>query len=104
MDALIVLDPVAGATKGGRKPMTRVERLNGKRVGFIWGIHELSTKFWPVFEEEVVSTHEPREVHKIYKNHQGDDRPKGNTWNPAPLAVAEETVAKIDYAVLGVGA
>lgn len=104
MDALIVLDPVAGTTKGGRKPMTRVERLQGKRVGFIWGIHELSTKFWPVFEEEVVSTHEPREVHKIYKNHQEHDRPKGNTWNPAPLAITEETVAKIDYAVLGVGA
>jgi hypothetical protein len=104
MNAFVVLDPVAGTTKGGRKPMTKVEQLQGKRVGFIWGIHELSTKFWPVFEEEVVSTYEPREVLKIYKNHQGGDRPKGNTWNPAPLSVAEETASKIDYAVLGVGA
>ena len=104
MGAFIVLDPVGGTTVGSRKPMKRVECLQGKRVGFVWGIHQLSTKFWPVFEEEVVSTHEPREVHKIYKQHQEDGRPKGNTWNPAPLTVTEETVTKIDYAVLGVGA
>jgi len=104
MDPFIVLDPVGGPAKGSRKPMKKVERLQGKRVGFIWGIHALSTKFWPVFEEEVVSGFEPREVHRLYKTQMEDGKLKGNTWNPAPPAVSEETASNIDYAVLGVGA
>lgn len=104
MDTLIVLDPVASTAKGSRKPMKRVERLQGKRVGFIWGIHELSTKFWPIFEEEVVSSYEPREVHKVHKMGNQEGNWKGNTWNPASLPAAEETASRIDYAVLGVGA
>lgn len=104
MGPLIVLDPVSGPAKGSRKPMKRVERLEGKRIGFIWGIHELSTKFWPVFEEEVAAVYGPREILKLHKMDDQGRSPKGNTWNPAPPSVTEETVSKIDYAVIGVGA
>ena len=79
MSGFIVLDPVGIPQKNSRNAIQRVENLEGKRIGFIWGMHELSTKFWPVLEE-------------------------GNTWLPAPLPVIEEAASKVDYAVLGVGA
>lgn len=103
MDGFIVLDPVGAVAKGSRKPLKRVDRLGGKRVGFIWGMHELSIKFWPVLEEAVF-IYEPREIHRVHKNDKTDGRAKGNTWIPAPLPVIEEIAAKIDYAILGVGA
>jgi len=54
--------------------------------------------------EEAVFIYEPREVHRVHKNDKTDGRAKGNTWIPAPLPVIEEIAAKIDYAILGVGA
>lgn len=103
MDEFIVLDPVGEVAKGSRKPLKRVDRLGGKRVGFIWGMHELSIKFWPVLED-AMSVYEPLEVHKMHKNDKTDGRAKGNTWIPAPLSVIEDIASKVDYAVLGVGA
>ena len=104
MNGFIVLDPVGIPQKGTRKPLRGVEDLGGKRIGFIWGMHELSTKFWPVLEEEIVGALKPREVHRVHKNDKTDGRAKGNTWIPAPLRVIEEAASKVDYAVLGVGA
>lgn len=102
MDGFIVLDPIGEVAKGSRKPLRRVDRLGGKRVGFVWGMHDLSTKFWPVLED-AISIYEPREVQKVHKDDK-DGRAKGNTWIPAPLSVIEEIATKIDYAILGVGA
>jgi hypothetical protein len=104
MNGFIVLDPVGIPQKSSRKAMARVEALEGKRIGFIWGMHELSTKFWPVLEEEAVATFRPTEVHRVHKNDKTDGRAKGNTWLPAPLPVIEEAASKVDYALLGVGA
>ena len=103
-EKLFAFDPVATTAESSRKPIRRVDRLQGKRVGFLWGMHELSTKFWPVFEEEVVSLYEPREVQKVRKNDMVDGKAHGNTWTPAPLSDIQEMAAKVDYAVLGVGA
>ena len=59
MNGFIVLDPVGIPQKNSRNVMQRVENLEGKRIGFIWGMHELSTKFWPVLEEEAVAAFKP---------------------------------------------
>jgi len=104
MSGFVVLDPVGVAQKSNRNAMQRVENIEGKRVGFIWGMHELSTKFWPVLEEEAIDAFKPTEVHRVHKNDKTDGRAKGNTWLPAPLPVIEDTASKVDYAVLGVGA
>jgi len=104
MSGFIVLDPVGIPQKNSRNAIQRVENLEGKRIGFVWGMHELSTKFWPVLEEEAIDAFKPAEVHRVHKNDKTDGRAKGNTWLPAPLPVIEEAASKVDYAVLGVGA
>jgi hypothetical protein len=104
MNGFSVLDPVGIAQKSSRKAIERVANLEGRRVGFIWGMHELSTKFWPVLEEEAIAAFNPTDVHRVHKNDKTDGRAKGNTWLPAPLPVIEEAAAKVDYALLGVGA
>ena len=104
MNGFIVLDPVGIPQKSSRNAIQRVENLEGKRIGFIWGMHELSTKFWPVMEEEAVTAFKPTEVHRVHKNDNPDGRAKGNTWLPAPPALIEDTASKVDYALLGVGA
>ena len=55
MNGFIVLDPVGIPQKSSRNAIQRIENLEGKRIGFIWGMHELSIKFWPVLEEEAVT-------------------------------------------------
>jgi hypothetical protein len=104
MNGFTVLDPVGIPQKSSRKALQRVENLEGRRIGFIWGMHELSTKFWPVLEEEVIDAFKPTEVHRVHKNDKTDGRAKGNTWLPAPQPVIEEAASKVDYALLGVGA
>ena len=59
MNGFIVLDPVGIPQKSSRNAIQRVENLEGKRIGFIWGMHELSTKFWPVLEEEAIAAFKP---------------------------------------------
>lgn len=91
-----VLDPVADinpATKG--KPKKTLDSLAGKRVGLLWGRHAASVKFWPVLEQLIEEMYEPLEIYRLYKD---------STWNPAPMDKLEELAAKIDYAVIGVGA
>src|SRR5215472_7703107 len=104
MSGFVVLDPVGVPQKSNRNAMQRVDNIEGKRVGFIWGMHELSTKLWPVLEEEAIDALKPTAVHRVHKNDKTDGRAKGNTWLPAPLPVIEDTAPKVDYAGLGVGA
>ena len=66
MNGFIVLDPVGIPQKSSRKAMERVETLDGKRIGFIWGTHELSTKFWPVLEEEQKGDHDKEKIPLSY--------------------------------------
>ena len=94
MNGFIVLDPVGIPQKSSRNAIQRIENLEGQRIGFIWGMHELSIKFWPVLEEEAVTALKPSEVHRVHKNDKTDGRAKGNTWLPAPLSVIEEARRK----------
>lgn len=90
-----VLDPVADINKPAeRKPLRSVQSLQGKRVGFLWGRHAASMKFWPVFEDVVLKKFSAEPV-RLYKN---------STWNPAPMSDLEALASKIDYALIGVGA
>ena len=92
---LRVLDPLAEINKpGARKPVRRVQSLQGKRVGLLWGGHAATVKFWPVLEEVVMKKFGAQPV-RLYKN---------SSWNPAPVADVEDLAGKIDYAFVGVGA
>jgi len=95
MMVLRVLDPLAEINKpAGRKPTRRIETMNGKRIGLLWGGHAATVKFWPVLEAVVLKKFASQAV-KLYKN---------SSWNPAPLPDVEDFASKIDYAFVGVGA
>jgi hypothetical protein len=104
MDKLVVFSPVGRPRPALAIQRSQLETLAGKRVGFVYGMHDLSTKFWPVLEEELVSTFAPDEVHRHHKTDAGDGQFKGNTWIPAPESQIVELAPKLDYAVCGVGA
>ena len=90
-----VLDPLPEINKpAGRKPMRVLETLSGRRVGLLWGGHAASVMFWPVFVEVVVSKYGAK-PERLYKK---------SSWNPAPLPDVEALAARIDYALIGVGA
>jgi hypothetical protein len=90
-----VLEPTAEINKpAARKTMRRLQSIQGKRVGLVWGRHAASVKFWPVFEEVVLKKFSADPV-RLYKN---------SSWNPAPLSDVEDLSGKIDYALIGVGA
>ena len=94
-ERLVFYDPVAEIAVTETRPVRPIETLRGGRMGLIWGGHGSTTKFWPVFEKTVQAMYEPKAVHKIYKH---------STWNPAPKEDMEALAAKIDYAIIGIGA
>lgn len=104
MNKLVVFSPVGHAKPTEAKHHAELETLAQKRVGFLWGVHDLSTKFWPVFEEELISAFDPADVYRHHKTDEGDGVFKGNTWIAAPESQIEQIASKIDYAVCGVGA
>jgi hypothetical protein len=104
MSEFTVYSPEGKTASAARKALKTVEDIHGQRVALLWGMHDLSTKFWPVFEREVLDIYKPREVHKHYKEDTGDGKFKGNTWIPAPLSDIQEMASQVDYAVAGVGA
>jgi hypothetical protein len=106
MSTLTIFSPVS-APQTDDAPAARIENvptLQGKRVGFLWGMHDLTIMFWPVLEEEVIATVEPSEIHRHHKTDAGDGVFKGNTWIPAPLEQINELSPHIDWALCGVGA
>jgi hypothetical protein len=104
MNEIVFLSPEGSTAKPNRKPLKTLESMQGRRVGFLWGMHDLSTKFWPAFEKEVVDLHSPREVHHHYKHDTGDGKFHGNTWIPSPISDIQEMATQIDCAITGVGA
>ena len=92
---LRVLEPLAEINKpADSKPMRRIQSLQGKRAGMLWGGHAATVKFWPVFES-VAEKKFAAEPVRLYKK---------SSWNPAPLPDIESFAEKIDYAFVGVGA
>jgi|TARA_B100001971_G_scaffold204579_1_gene220894 hypothetical protein len=94
-DRLLVYDPVADTATTEGKQLRPVETLRAGRMGLVYSGHGSTEKFWPVFEETLQAMYEPKETHKLYKH---------STWNPAPMEDMEELAAKVDYAIIGVGA
>ena len=90
-----MLDPVADVERLEHRAEQSLDRLEGKRVGFIFNQHTSALAFWKAFEEEIQSRLTPRSVHRIYKS---------NTWAQAPKADVERLVAETDFALIGVGA
>ena len=92
---LRVLDPLAAINKPADSiPMRRVQSLQNKRIGMLWGGHAATVKFWPVFEAVTLKKFAGEAV-RLYKN---------SSWNPAPLPDVETFAEKIDFALVGVGA
>src|SRR6188474_323602 len=104
MQETVFFSPEGQTAKQQKKPLKTIEDLEGRRVGFLWGMHSLSSKFWPALEKEVTELYGPREVHKHYKHDTGDGKFHGNTWIPSPISDIQEMAPKIDYAITGVGA
>ena len=104
MDEVFFFSPEGTTAEQQRKPLRTIETLQNKRVGFLWGMHSLSSKFWPVLEKEVDAVFEPREIHRHYKHDTGDGKFHGNTWIASPISDIQEMAPNIDYAISGVGA
>jgi hypothetical protein len=98
------LSPEGSTASSQREPLKTLEAIEGHRVGFLWGMHDISTKFWPEMEKAVTDMYGPREVHRHYKHDTGDGKFHGNTWIPSPISDIQEMAPKIDYAITGVGA
>ncbi len=98
------LSPEGSTAATQRKPLKTIETVEGQRVGFLWGMHDISTKFWPEMENAVTELYEPRDIQRHYKHDMGDGKFHGNTWIPSPISDIQEMAPKIDYAITGVGA
>jgi len=91
-----VLDPLGELAQAPQsKVLHELASLENQRIGFVWGQHAASVKFWPVFEEIAEQSFKPSSVHKLYKD---------STWNPATDEQVERFSQEIDIALIGVGA
>jgi len=93
--AIVMLDPVGDVERIEQRTEQALDRLEGKRLGFIFNQHTSALTFWKAFEAEIQTRLAPRAVHRIYKT---------NTWAQAPKAEIERLVAETDFALIGVGA
>ena len=90
-----VLDPLGEIAEAPKsRALRQLDSIEQQRIGFIWGQHASTVKFWPVFEDVAIETFKPSSIQRLYKS---------STWNPA----SDEEVAKIaqdiDFALIGVG-
>ena len=92
---IVMLEPVADVERPEARAEQSLDRLEGKRVGFIFNQHTSALAFWKAFEHEIQSKLAPRSVHRVYKS---------NTWAQAPKAEIERLAAETDLALIGVGA
>jgi len=104
MAELTIYSPIGPPTKAKLDARRSLESLEGKRVAFCWGMHDLSTKFWPVFESEMIEKFNPSEIVRHHKTDEGDGIFKGNTWIAAPEEQMVEIAGQVDYGICGVGA
>lgn len=104
MEKLVVYSPMVSHADVDIKFDPGEATLAGRRVGFLWGLHDLSTKFWPVMEETAQGALNPGDLYRYYKTTGSDGVFRGNTWIAIPDDEVEQITEKIDYAVCGVGA
>lgn len=90
-----IFDPVGEVEVIQRQEEARLERLTGRRVGFIFNQHTSAQAFWKALEQQVEATQKPVSVQRVHK---------ANTWAPAPKLDIERVLAETDYALIGVGA
>lgn len=90
-----VRDPLAEISQAaGRREVSALPSLEGRRMGLLWSQHASSVKFWPVFEQVAEARFRPSEVHRLYKE---------STWNVVPPAELEAFARKVDFVLVGVG-
>jgi hypothetical protein len=90
-----VLDPLGEIAQAPPSAALReFDSFEQRRVGFIWGQHASSVKFWPVFEELAIASYQPSSVQRLYKS---------STWNPASDEEVARIAPEIDFALIGVG-
>lgn len=92
---LQIFDPVGEVEVFKRVEESKLERLTGRRVGFIFNQHTSAQAFWKAFEQQVEAKQLPASVQRVHKS---------NTWAPAPKVDIERVLAETDYALIGVGA
>lgn len=90
-----MLDPVADVETVVRGKERTLEKLDGKRIGYVFNQHVTALAFWNRLEQEVGKRLKPSDVRSVYKV---------NTWAPAPRADLDKLVAEVDFALVGVGA
>ncbi len=90
-----MLDPVAEVETLVREKERALERLDGKKIGYVFNQHVTALAFWKALEHEVAARLSPASVHPLYKV---------NTWAPAPKTDLDKLVAEVDFALVGVGA
>ena len=90
-----IFNPVGEVEVIQRREETKIERLTGRRVGFIFNQHISAQAFWKTLEQQVETTQQPASVQRVHK---------ANTWAPAPKLDMERVLAETDYALIGVGA
>ena len=90
-----VLDPLGDIAQAPeRLALRELDSFEQRRVGFIWGQHASTVKFWPVFEDLALETFKPTAVQRLYKS---------STWNPASDEEVARLAPEIDFALIGVG-
>jgi ABC-type microcin C transport system duplicated ATPase subunit YejF len=90
-----MLDPIADAETVVRAKERALEKLDGKKIGYVFNQHVTALAFWKKFEGEIGDRLKPSGVHSVYKI---------NTWAPAPRADLDRLAAEVDFALVGVGA
>lgn len=90
-----MLDPVAEVETLVREKERALERLDGRKVGYVFNQHVTALAFWRELEREVGARLSPASVHPLYKV---------NTWAPAPKTDLDQLAAEVDFALVGVGA
>ena len=93
--SIFLLDPTGEVAKVERKSSNKLDRLEGKRVGYVFNQHATCVAFWKALELEVDRKLHPAATHRVYKE---------NTWAPAPQNLIDGLVEQTDYALVGVGA
>ena len=90
-----MLDPVADVEAVVREKERELERLDGKKIGYVFNQHVTALAFWKRLEREVGDRLKPSGVRSVYKI---------NTWAPASQADLGKLAAEVDFALVGVGA
>lgn len=93
--SILLLDPTGAVATTERRTEQKLDRLAGKKVGYIFNQHASGLAFWKALERAVEEKLKPSAVHRVYKE---------NTWAPAPKTEVDRLIEETDYVLVGLGA